>query len=292
MKGAILINAYFDSDEYMYQPQRLQEELYGVGVEAEIITNDSYFCAVDNGKIRDEFAGYDFCIYLDKDKYLLKALSDTNVPLFNSYDAITVCDDKMMTYLALADKGIPLPKTLAGLMCFSKKEQIKPESVDIIEAELGYPLIVKESYGSQGKGVYLAHDRTELCAVLEKVKCKPHLLQKYVWTSFGKDVRVIVIGGKVAGAMLRQSDKDFRSNIGAGGSGEAYEITPEVEELCLKVAEILGLDYCGIDLLFGEDGFIVCEVNSNAFFAGFEASTGINVAELYAEYIVKNIKNK
>lgn len=291
MKGVILINAYFDSDEYMYQPQRLQEELFGVGAEAEIIRNDGYLCTVDKDKTREAFEGYDFCIYLDKDKYLLKALSESGIPLFNSYEAITTCDDKMLTCLALADKGVPLPKTLAGLMCFSKEEQIKPESMDIIEAELGYPLIIKESYGSQGKGVYLVHDRAELCETLEKVKCKPHLLQKYLWNSFGKDVRVIVIGGKVAGAMLRKSESDFRSNIGAGGSGEEYEITPEVESLCLKIAEILKLDYCGIDLLFGEDGFVVCEVNSNAFFAGFEAATGINVAELYAEYIVKKVKS-
>ena len=276
----------------MYQPQRLQEELYGVGVDAEIIRNDGYLCAVENDRTRNALDGYDFCVYLDKDKYLLKALSQSGMSLFNSYEAITVCDDKMLTYLALSGKGIPMPKTLAGLMCFSKAEQIKSESIDIAEAELGYPLVIKEAYGSQGKGVYLVHDRSELCEKLEKVKCKPHLLQKYIWNSFGKDVRVIVIGGKVAGAMLRKSEKDFRSNLGVGGSGEAYEITPEVEALCLKIAEVLKLDYCGIALLFGENGFVVCEVNSNAFFAGFEAATGINVAELYAEYIVKKVKGK
>ncbi|MEG2116932.1 MAG: RimK family alpha-L-glutamate ligase, partial [Clostridia bacterium] len=53
-----------------------------------------------------------------------------------------------------------------------------------------------------------------------------------------------------------------------------------------KVAEILDLDYCGIDLLFGENGEpIVCEVNSNAFFGGIETVTHLNVAKRYAEYI-------
>ncbi len=291
MKGIILINAYFDSDEYMYQPLRLQEEFFGLGAEVDIVRNDSYFYSVDGGAGRLKLDGYDFCVYLDKDKYLLNALAKTDIPLFNSCEAITVCDDKMLTSIALADSGIPMPKTLPGLLCFSPSERIKPESVAIIEGEIGYPLVVKESYGSMGKGVYLVHDRTELCQTLEKVKCKPHLIQKYIWTSFGKDVRVIVIGGKVAGGMLRASESDFRSNLGAGGSGTPYEVSPELEKLSLKVADILGLDYCGIDFLFGEDGsFVVCEVNSNAFFAGFESCTGINVAELYAEYIYNKVK--
>ena len=56
-------------------------------------------------------------------------------------------------------------------------------------------------------------------------------------------------------------------------------------------ASVLGLDYCGVDLLYGESGEpIVCEVNSNAFFEGLEGATGVNVAKLYAEHIVKEIK--
>ena len=53
-----------------------------------------------------------------------------------------------------------------------------------------------------------------------------------------------------------------------------------------KAAQVLKLDYCGVDLLYGEDGPVLCEVNSNAFFEGLEAATGVNVAKLYAEYIV------
>ena len=53
-----------------------------------------------------------------------------------------------------------------------------------------------------------------------------------------------------------------------------------------KAAQALKLDYCGVDLLYGEDGPVLCEVNSNAFFEGLEAATGVNVAKLYAEYIV------
>ena len=110
--------------------------------------------------------------------------------------------------------------------------------------------------------------------------------------SQGKDVRVIVIGGEAVAAMERIAQEgEFRSNIELGGAGKVFDLSKEYKELAERVANVLQLDYCGIDLLEGKDGGIVCEVNSNAFFEGIESVTGINVAKAYAEYIYKTIKN-
>ena len=152
-------------------------------------------------------------------------------------------------------------------------------------------MIVKESYGSQGKGVYRANDRAELIAALDALKCKPYLLQQAIVSSFGKDLRVIVVGNAVLGGMLRRSETDFRSNVGAGGHGTPYAVPDDVRKLSLKIAALLKLDYCGIDFLFREDGSpVVCEVNSNAFFHAFERATGINVAQKYAEHILSRLR--
>ena len=152
---------------------------------------------------------------------------------------------------------------------------------------------LKESFGSLGKNVFLAEDRTTLLSVMETLKCRPHLFQKAVQTSMGKDLRVIVVGKKVLGGMLRKSDTDFRSNIELGGVGVPYPVNEKIASLCTRVAEILQLDYCGIDILFGDnDTPLVCEVNSNAFFGGFESVTGINVARAYAEHIQREIARK
>jgi gamma-F420-2:alpha-L-glutamate ligase len=57
-----------------------------------------------------------------------------------------------------------------------------------------------------------------------------------------------------------------------------------------KAASILGLDYCGVDVLIGPKGEpILCEVNSNAFIEGIEKVTGVNVASAYAHHIEKSI---
>ena len=290
MKGVILINAYLNTEEYLHQPLRLREEFEKLGVVVDVKRNDE-FLRIEDGKVKTPLSEYDFCVYLDKDKYVLKGLDKLGLPLFNGMEGVLDCDDKMLTYLSLEGTGIPMPKTLAGLCCFSFKEEIKEGSLQRIEKELSYPIVVKESFGSLGQGVYLVKDRIDLLDLMNKLKCRPHLFQEYISDSYGKDVRVIVVGNKVLGGMLRTSNGDFRSNLGAGGKGDKYELSVEMKEVALKVAFALKLDYCGIDFLLKKDGnFVLCEVNSNAFFSGFEKVTGVNVAKEYAEYIIEKLQ--
>lgn len=292
MKGILLNNAYFDSKEYLYQADRLAEELNLRGVETQVLANDGFFARIEGGEIVSDFDGVDFCVCWDKDKYVLRLLEKKGMRIFNSRSAIEKCDDKMLTFIELADNQIPMPDTLPGLLCYRPDERIKPSAADRIEQVLGYPLVAKQSFGSQGKEVYLVSDRAELLSVMEKLKCVPHLFQKFVAESKGCDVRIIVVGQEVVGAMRRVSNGDFRSNIGAGGRGEPFEVGDELKTIAKKTAAILGLDYCGIDVLFGKDGPQICEVNSNAFFKTFEEVTGVNVAAKYAEYIIKTVKNE
>lgn len=146
-------------------------------------------------------------------------------------------------------------------------------------------MIVKTSYGSLGKGVYKADNREQFSVIAKELKCKSHLFQQFIKSSVGRDIRVIVIGGKFVAAMIRQSNRDFRSNLELGGVGTPVTPPKEVVEMCEKTANILKLDYCGIDVLFGENKYYICEVNSNAFFGGIEKVTQINIAEKYSKYI-------
>lgn len=279
-KGIILINAYTQSESELYQPKRLKEEFEKLGMQTEIVRN---------GFFAERFSAdsADFCVYLDKDKYCARLLQE-KIRLFNRAEAIETCDDKMLTLIAL--QGVaPMPDTLSGALCYTPKEPVKRDMLDYAAERLGFPMIVKECYGSLGTGVYLAHTRRELEEIAEKVKCKPHLFQQYIAESSGCDLRVIVIGGKTVAAMKRISQGDFRSNAELGGRGEAFEIDEDCARLCERIAARLNLDYCGIDLLFGKDGYLLCEVNSNAFFKALERVTGINVAHLYARYIIHKI---
>jgi glutathione synthase/RimK-type ligase-like ATP-grasp enzyme len=57
-----------------------------------------------------------------------------------------------------------------------------------------------------------------------------------------------------------------------------------MEMLALQVAKVLDLDICGVDLLFSDDGYRICEANSAPGFRGFEQATGINVPEKIFKY--------
>ncbi len=290
-RALVLINAYLQSESQFSQAERMKEELENLGIRTDVLRNDGFYAVVSDGRIKTRLAQeYDFCVYFDKDKYVSEMLEKSGLRLFNNHEAIRVCDDKMQTYITLSEENIPMPKTAAGLLCYHADATIKKGTVDEVERLFSYPIVVKECFGSQGKGVYMAKDRAELIALMKKLKTQPHLFQETVKTSLGRDLRVIVVGGKVLASMLRQSKTDFRSNIELGGEGSAYEPSYMTKALCERVAKELNLDYCGIDILFGAGGKpLVCEVNSNAFFAGIERVTGVNVAKAYAEHIYEEV---
>ncbi len=289
-RGLIIINAYYKLPSAINQALRLKEEMEKLGVVVDVKRNNSFFKQIDSyGNLIGDLSEYDFCIYLDKDKYMSAMLEKGGLRLFNSHSAIQACDDKMTTAILLSSHGISMPHTMSGLMCYDPKEALDESSLDIVENTLGYPLIVKTCYGSLGKGVYKAECRQELIDISEKLKCMPHLYQQFIKESCGMDIRVIAVGGKVVSAMLRKSRVDFRSNIELGGVGERITISDDLKAMCEKVADLLGLDYCGIDVLIGNGKYYICEVNSNAFFGGMEATCGANVAKIYCEYIFNQI---
>lgn len=284
MTGLIVHNAYYRSPAYLYQAVRIQEELAAMGVKVDI-REDNLSLAVDAESISTPFADYDFCIFWDKDLYLLQALQASGVRVFNRPEAVRICDDKMLTYLALAKRGIPILKTLACPLRFDEGKEENPAFLQAAENQLHYPMVAKQAVGSLGEGVYLASDRTELEKAIATLRPKRYLLQEYVASSYGTDVRVLVLGDTVLGA-IRRTGEGFCSNVAQGGKAETFALDDKTTSLCLTVAKTLQLDYCGIDLLLGTDGSpIVCEVNSNAFFETFERTTGINVAHKIAQYV-------
>lgn len=291
MRGIIVINPYHVPKENVLQANRLKEEFDLLGVDVKIVDDGFTRAYLSNNQIVCTDDGIDFVLYLDKDKYLSKELTEKGFRLFNSHDSIRVCDDKGETYIALANKGIKIPDTVFGALCYRDDCEALHKTADVIIEKLGLPIVVKESFGSLGTGVFKADDKDSLLTLMEKVRTKPHLFQKYIPYKVGADVRVIVVGRKAICSMLRVNDQDFRSNIALGGRGEKIVLTKEFKEVAEKTAKVLGLDYCGVDLLYGEDDVpYVCEVNSNAFFLGIEKVTGVNVAKAYAEYIINQVK--
>lgn len=287
MKGLIIYNPSFVGEGVSNQITSLKAEFKNLGVDVEAVPQDGFTLAFFDGKAVCSLEKSDFIVYLSKDVVAAKLLEKLGYKLFNSAFTIEVCDDKALTYTALEKGGVPFPDTLFAprLYCGQDGEKYRVEA----ERALGYPMVIKRTVGSLGSGVYLAETREDLKRAVAEIGSAPHIYQKFFGEK-GKDVRVIVIGGKAVAAMERVNDKDFRSNIELGGKGYNRELTPKEREAAEKSAAAVGADYCGVDILTENGNVAVCEVNSNAFFKGISAVTGKNIAKIYAEFIFDAVK--
>ena len=293
MKGLIIINAYPAGEKFYRQANRIAEELRLLNVEVDILRNGEVYALIDEqGDLQTSISKkYDFAVYLDKDKYLGAMLEKTGLKLFNSPKAVEICDDKMLTYLALQGKGIRLAKSIPAPLCYTKDAKADENFLALVAKELRFPLVVKKSFGSFGAGVQLVHGMPELRKIGQEFLREPHFFQEYIQESDGRDIRVMVIGGKMVAAMERVAQEgEFRSNVELGGTGKTIEIPPIYAETAERAATALGLEYCGVDLLETKEGPVLCEVNSNAFFEGIEKTTGCNIAAAYAKRIVECIQ--
>lgn len=277
MKGIIIVNAF--SDIGKNQALRLQEEFSAENICTDIAKN-----------IGLRADGYDFGIFLDKDVYTAITLENEGLRLFNRAKTVAVCDDKMLTQRVLERAGIACPETISGTFSFTNDIPVSDDETERIIKELGLPLVFKLNKSSLGAGVFLVKTQSELKEYISQYRATPHLYQKFVAGSAGRDIRVIVIGGKAVASMERFNPDDFRSNIAVGGSARTFNLTPEIENLAVRASEAVDSDYCGVDILLDKDGTpTVCEVNSNAFFKGIETVTGINIARLYVKYILETL---
>jgi len=211
---------------------------------------------------------------------ILRHLERLGIPTVNPSYAIEATKDKLYAHQIFAEKSIPTPKTML----------VKhPVNANLVDREIGWPAVVKIMAGSYGKGVYQVTSKSRFQDFIEfahGIKTDEAIIvQEYVDTHPGEDLRVFVVGDRVLGAMKRSaSDGSFKANITRGGVGENYPLTPEIEDLALRVARSLDLQIAGVDLLFGQDGFLVCEANSAPGFEGFERATGIDVAGAIVDY--------
>lgn len=286
-KCAIITNGYFLGESTLHQLNSLTRELKALDITADEVKGNDALAYIDGEDAKSTFPRYDFAVYLNKDIHTAKMLESTGLRLFNSARAIELCDDKMLTYISLAGKGVNMPYTISSPLMYRLPQ--KDDFAKIVEEKIGYPVVVKEVYGSMGSGVHLARNFEELSSLREKLRLVPHLYQKFIGKG-GEDKRVIVIGGKIIAAMKRVNENDFRSNIAQGGKGFKIDLSEEEAEMAVKVNKALGLDYCGVDILTGTDGkAYFCEANSNAFFKGIEETTGVNVAAAYAKHIESEV---
>ena len=214
-------------------------------------------------------------------KAVIRHFERMGVHVINSSDAIDNVKDKLYSHQILAQSNLDIPKTML----------LKhPIDVDFVAKHIGFPAIVKTISGSYGRGVFLAETKKQFKQLLTMAELtKPSyniIIQEFIKDTWGKDLRVLVVNGKVIGCMMRQAtDDDFRANLTRGGEGIPYEVNEQIEWLSIESSKALDLDISGVDLLFDGDGYKICEINSNPGFEGMETYTKKNIAEEIVSFI-------
>ncbi|MGE6760394.1 RimK family alpha-L-glutamate ligase [Corallococcus sp. AB049A] len=202
-----------------------------------------------------------------------------DVPVLNPPTAIARSRDKLRALQFLARAGLDMPRTV---MAHDRGNVRK-----LVQEVGGLPVIIKLIKGTQGVGVMIAHTLPEVQTILDTFwdLGQEIVLQEFVAESEGRDVRALVVGDTVVGAMRRKAKKgEFRSNIHRGGEGRAITLPPDYVEAAVKAARIIGLEVAGVDMLEGREGPRLMEINSSPGFEGLEGATGQDIAGHIVEH--------
>ena len=292
-----ILYASLDNDSHLYERTRLSEELDNQNIQYKnidvrniqfIVSQNTVKFYYDQEEIETPTLvvnriGATIALYA---KYVLNTLHNFNIKCFNTPNVINLCTDKALSYSFFSSKGLNVPKSSVF---------IKDENLNILSKNFD-KFIMKEIFGRTGNGVFLVNNFDVFKNLLKVMRNiarlhEPIIIQDFIGDKVGQDLRVLILGNKPVGLMKRMSSHVV-SNISSGGIGEKVELTKEVEDFCKKVCESLNNEiYIGsIDFLYGKDKLVLCEVNVNPGFEGYDKYTNSNFAKQIAGYIKEELE--
>ena len=201
-------------------------------------------------------------------------------PMLNEPGPVLSAIHKFATAATLAEWNIDVPDALLAL----DNDRLNQE-----RERFGEVGVYKTAIGTHGGGTWKV-DLTE--TVNPKVGKRQAFLQKLIERDEEKhrDLRVYIVGDEVVGAMYRYAPEgDWRTNVALGGDvADATDDMPEeAKETALYAADVMDLDYAGVDLIEGDDGWFVLEVNPTAGFKGLFKATGVSPAPYIAQLAIE-----
>lgn len=210
---------------------------------------------------------------------LLSRVEELGVRVVNSTRSLSISSNKAETVSKLAANGIPVPpSTLIA----------ERAEIEATLEEIAFPVILKLPSSSKGLGTVIAESRRSARSVLDLLLTNnmPVLVQEFVASSCGEDLRCFVLGSRVAATMRRRARvaEEFRSNCFLGGVGEKVSCPPDLESLAVRAAHAVGAEIAGIDFLFDGQKYQAIEINGSPGFEELERVTERNIARQVVEF--------
>ena len=185
--------------------------------------------------------------------WALAGLAARGVRVLNPPSALLIAHDKLLTARRLVRAGVPHPATALAL-----PGQALPFTG---------PAVVKPRFGSWGRDVVLCRDAEALGRTLADLerhawfRAQGALVQELV-PPRGYDLRIVVAGGRVVGAVERRAAPgEWRTNVALGAARRPVVAPGDACDLAVAAASAAGADLVGVDLLPTDDGFLVLELN-------------------------------
>lgn len=219
---------------------------------------------------------------------VLRQFQAMDVYVTDTAYSLELCRDKMRCLQYLMRKGVAFPTTGYA---YTKEGYSK-----ILKTAGNPPWVIKLNEGTEGIGVFLAEDIKDAKNYLRTFQSfdAKVMFQEFLSETAGTDIRAVVLGGKVIGALERTSqDDDFRANVALGAKTKVIELDDAEEEIALKATEAMGLNMAGVDIMRTKNGPVIIEVNSAQDFTGphlIEEMMGVDFAGMMIDFAVEGKK--
>ena len=261
-----------------YTCNRLVDEAANLGIDLKIVGIHDTIIS-ENGLVNNglKLEKRDFVINRYKWGKVKDEINFLATRSYNPLDTYNIYINKYEQVKRLRSYEFLVPKYLLGTSLLKYE--------DIVQI-LGTPFVAKGLESSMGEQISLIEKPEDLQNLsLTYGLEKEWLFEEFITSSFGRDMRFYSVRGEVVACMQRKSQGDFRANVALGASVEPFEITPQIRQIAKDIYNQTGLDFLGIDLLFGEDKPYFCEINVMPGIEGIETASGVNVAKRIMETV-------
>jgi len=225
------------------------------------------------------------CINHSRALHALRLLESLGVRCVNTSAVASVCGDKLLTSIALAEHGVPQPEVRVAFT---------PESAIAAIEAMGYPVVLKPAVGSWGRLLAKVNDRDAAEALLEHKTTlgsyhhSVFYIQRYV-EKRGRDIRAFVVGDECIAAIYRTSEH-WITNTARGGHATNCPVTPALAAISLAGARAVGGGVVALDIFEDGDGYLVNEVNYTMEFKNSIAPTGVNIPGKIVDYVLSRAR--
>ena len=208
----------------------------------------------------------------------LHSLENAGVRIINSPTTIERTVDKYYTMTLMEDAGLPTPRTIVT--------EGFDEALSAFH-ELGGDIVLKPLFGSAGRGMVRISDIDTAYRTIRALELGRYVycLQEFVPHGC-EDIRVFVVGGKVAAAMVRQG-QTWKTNIAQGAKASPLDPDDRLRELSILATQSLGALYAGVDIIASDGGeYKMIEVNGIPGWRKLQEVTGVDLAEHLVDYVL------